>query len=447
MYGSSKIKRYGLDKLALFGLFVLSLATAQLVVTSRSAIRLSAPIELPYSGLSLSVPAGNGWQNDQRWKYQQNGFTLKSVLAIKQSALHAQVHCRYLLAADSRPLKEQLNDREAAMDGQAVQTGQTTIGGVAIDWARIEQQERSTVLFFGTALLPDGRGLNVELLCSTDESDAAEQVFNLIINSIQFTDNGLLRAGAEILAQIRQQGLDNLLASNPQYNQNPQLLCLLSNERGQATGFTMDVLADAGSGEELNIRAAGYYYIRQRPPREMVTFFQTDNRLQKFVWKTEMSGQTGTGGVQITADDPNAMTVNRFDADKENRYMLNPAAIPDILLDFAFGKMLDTEHNKILLDSINSYGTVTLLLVSRMPDADINDRKDYQYVFKTELLDGHGFSSVIYLDNQRQMVRTLLNEEQTYSAERTDAQSILRLFPERSEIVRRREGLLKQDRL
>lgn len=446
MYDSNKAKKYSLDKLALLGLFVLSLAVAKLLVVSKSAVRLSSPIELPYSGLSLSLPSGNGWQSELKWRYQQNGFTLKSALAVKQSVFRAHAQCRYLLAADSRPLPELFNERESAIEGRATQTGQTKIANLTIDWARIEKIERSTVLFFATARLPDNRQLDIDILGSADESGTTELVFNLMINSIKFTDNNLLHAGADIVAQIRQQGLNAILASTPPYNKNSQLFFLLKDRQERPIGFLMDLFIDTGESEPLNIRAADYYYFRDVSPSEQAAFFQADSRFQKFVWRTETAGRTGT---QIVADDPCLITVTRFDRTaEENVYQLNPAAIPDMLLDLAVIKMLDSGYDKIILDVINSDGMVVPTTVTKVRQGQNAVGCDnYPYVLKTEMLDGRGYSTLTCLDDQKQIVRFLLMQEQTYVVERVAEDDILRLFPERSDFVRHRQELLKQDSL
>jgi hypothetical protein len=54
------IRKIGGDKIALLGLFVVSLIIAHAIVVSKSAILLSEPITLADTGLSVSMPLGNG---------------------------------------------------------------------------------------------------------------------------------------------------------------------------------------------------------------------------------------------------------------------------------------------------------------------------------------------------------------------------------------------------
>jgi hypothetical protein len=57
------------------------------------------------------------------------------------------------------------------------------------------------------------------------------------------------------------------------------------------------------------------------------------------------------------------------------------------------------------------------------------------YVFKVELLNGRGFSEQVYLDDQRQISKRLLQQEDTYTIERTVAENILREFPEQGSLL------------
>ncbi len=61
--------------MALLGLFILALLAARFVVALKSAVLLSEPIELPRSGLSVSVPMGNGWYSEEKAEANlQNAF-------------------------------------------------------------------------------------------------------------------------------------------------------------------------------------------------------------------------------------------------------------------------------------------------------------------------------------------------------------------------------------
>ena len=63
-------------------------------------------------------------------------------------------------------------------------------------------------------------------------------------------------------------------------------------------------------------------------------------------------------------------------------------------------------------------------------------------------MDGQGFSEQVYLDGQRRISRMLLQQESTYTFERTGAENILREFPEQgSYILQRKDKILEQNQL
>jgi hypothetical protein len=151
---------------------------------------------------------------------------------------------------------------------------------------------------------------------------------------------------------------------------------------------------------------------------------------------------------------------------KEKDYQISPAAIPDVLGEFILGQMLDANDREILVDIIEADGKITPSLVSRIDthspaalqsqSSETNVAKEETvYVFKVEFLDGRGFSEQVYIDNQRQISRRLLQQESTYTLERTDAENILREFPEQDSYIlqspmdslRRKDKILEQNQL
>ncbi len=154
------------------------------------------------------------------------------------------------------------------------------------------------------------------------------------------------------------------------------------------------------------------------------------------------------------------MTVKEFDLQaKEKDYQISPAAIPDILGEFTFSQMLDSDQKEILVDIIEADGKIIPVLVSRIEasrlpvsqdrsnEADVTG-EEAAYVFKVELLNGLGFSEKVYLDDQRQILKRLSQQESTYTFERTSAENILKEFPEQgSYILQGKDKMLEQNQL
>jgi hypothetical protein len=440
MNDTYRIRRPGGDKIALLGIFVVALLTARLVVGLKSALVLSEPIELTHTGLSLSMPAGNGWQSETQWKYQENAFTLSSEFALGSGRPTARAHCRYLLAARRTTPQKWFAEKASQIDGAIVTTGQTRTDTLTIDWAHIQKTEVLLSAFLGTAELPGNRQLDIEVREITGDTNLAELIFKHIADSVDFEDNRLIGAGAEVIAQIKSKGLDSFLS-----NRNKQTFFLIRDSRKRSIGYMMDVIVDSGAEDEFNIEAAGLFFMRGRNTYEQVGSYQGDNSFDVFVWKSETHGPTRRSRTEVILDEAGLMTVRKFDArPPESSNHLGPTAIPDIFLDQVLGQMLESSKEEIVVDMIGADGTITPAFISRIEtEDDITAGDKAAYVLKLELLDGRGFSEHIYLDGQKRIYRRLVRQQDVYILESATMEDIVREFPERAEDTLRRNRMLE----
>jgi hypothetical protein len=446
MNETHETKKYSAGRIALLGLFILALLIAYFITRSRSAVVLSGPIKLNGSGLSVSLPSGNGWQSEKQWKYQDNGFTLSSVFVIGSGGLPPQAHCRYLLAADSNAPAKRFKQKASAIEGVLAQTGQIQTGTITLDWAHIKKPGFALDIFLGTARLPNDRQLDIEAYQATGETNIAERAFKRIAENAKFEGNQPLNAGIEIVTEIKNTGLDRLLHNRSQESfffikdvaakQDKRPLSSPANK--QPIGFSIDVLVDLGREAELNIQASSFFYIRGQYTREMAAFFKCDNNLEHFNWKSETSDPLGRSGTEIILDKTSVMTVRKFDAQaQEKNYNISPAAIPVLFLEQLLGRTLDRRIEKIIVDIIEADGTVTPMLVSRLEDTAAAE-ENAAYAIKTELLNGRGFYELLYLDEKNQVLKGLLHYENTYLAERTSIENVLKEFPEQADFIRQK---------
>jgi hypothetical protein len=193
MTDTNKVKKLAADKVALLGLFVAALLTARLVVALKSALVLSEPIPLSRTGLSVSVPTGNGWQSQRQWRRQGNGFTLRSDFALGSSEPTARVVCRYLLAAEKTTPRMRF-EQEFEVRGVVVRTDQIHTDTLIVDWAHVTGEEMPLTMYMGTAELPDNRQFDIQVYEITGDVELAEQAFRAVVESLSFKDNRLLTA-------------------------------------------------------------------------------------------------------------------------------------------------------------------------------------------------------------------------------------------------------------
>jgi hypothetical protein len=439
------IKKHEYDKIALLGLFVLSLLMAYIIVAFRSRLQFSDPIPLSQLGLSVSMPSGHGWQGDRQWNYQENMFSVISLFPRGSDRPTAWASCRYLLSAETATPQMQFEQRASAINAVVTQTNQTQTDTLTIDWARIDMPELHFSMFFGTSSLPDNRQLDIEVGQIAGEVELAERIFKSIIESLQFEDNRLLKDGAEIIAEIKRRGIDSFLN-----NQNRKAYFLIKDEAQRNIGFTMDVLVESGvngsdADDRPNIRAAGQFYIKGQNSVDHITAFQCSNNLDDFVYNSETSNGIGRSGAEIILDESDVITIRKFHTQPDEKSCrLGPAMIPDVFLDQLLMQMLESEKKQIIIDIIEATGKIipTFLAVIEIEEATAAD-EDAAYAFELMLLDGRGYSEQLYLDEKKQVYKRLARQDNLYNLERTSAENIAREFPEHADRILRNDRILR----
>lgn len=447
--------RYGADKIALFGLLVLSLLIAQFLTASRSAVVLSEPIGLSYAGLSVSMPSGNGWRTEKQWEYRGNAFILSGVFLPVPPRPTATVQCRYLLAAPQTGVDVRFQQEADAVDGEIAETGQLRADTLTVHWAHIKEQPKQHTIFFATTQLSNGRQLEIELHEATGDTSLARRAFMGIAESLKFEDVSLLAAGGQIVAQIKNKGLSEFLhhpAEKSSQNggtvegQGWRDFFLIKDASGQTIGFTMDVLTfpQQATGmphdstvSSMDIQMASLLYVRGRYPQEQVSIFECENNLDEFFWKSEARSLAGTTAAEIATQQTGVISVTQLGPGPRCKdYQLGPAAIPDILFSQLLSQMLDDDYEEIIVDLIDTEGKITPTLISKI---EMDDTADFegqvQFAFELKFLDGRGFCETVYLDSHRRIKKRMLHQQGLYIIERTDAQTVLKQFPERAKYI------------
>ena len=434
-------KKYAADKIVLLGLFIVAVLIARFIVASRSAIILWEPIKLDFASLSVSMPAGNGWQSEKQWRFQKNAFILSGVFDAGSGKVTASAQCRYRLASTEATADERLKQKASAMSSTIVKTDQIQTDQLTIDWVHIKTQKMLDT-FFGTATLSNNHQCDIEVHQTAGDTDMAEQVFKRITESLKLEDNQLLQAGGDIIAQIKSKGLASFLS-----NQNQQSFFLIKDLRKHTIGFTMDVLVDTGPDAKLNIQAGSFFYIRGRFARESAKFFQSTNNFDEFTWSSETNSIAGRIGTEVILGKDEVMTVKKFSPQTEEKnYRISPEAIPEVLLEQLLSQMLDSDHKKILVEVIENDGTIVPALISRIEAEDsATDEERAQYILKVELLDGRGYTELVYLDSQRHISKRLSLYKRGLILERATVENILRQFPERADYILQKNKMLEQN--
>jgi hypothetical protein len=159
-----------------------------------------------------------------------------------------------------------------------------------------------------------------------------------------------------------------------------------------------------------------------------VTFFQGNDTIDRFYWKSKTNSIRGKKSIEIVANDPSLMTVTtfNFEAATEN-YQLSPAAIPDIFMNQLLELFIASKYDEVTVDIIEAEGMITPALLTKLKPA--ND--DTEFLVKITFLDGSEFFEEVYFDKQRQITKRIIHQNSIFVVEKTAEQQIFELFPER----------------
>jgi len=432
------MNKKGTDKIVFLGLFVLSLLLARLIVATKTAIRLTGPIELEHTGLSIAFPRGGLWQSQKHWSYEQNCFNI-NCFASANGDITTLIGFKYSLAPIKSPPQQWVEDKEALLAAgvqqQGVMESPQPSGLLYMHWAHLARPKELLDFFIATCELPLGRRLELEIHQFNGDAELAEKIFNSVLQSITLIDNEPFDGGADIVGQIKDAGLGRLLEHNRTD------FFIIENLVKQQIGFAVEVQAinpetpAAEDSNGFNIHTAGFYYIRDRFVRQRISLFKTNRNLEKFIWKSETSDITGPKGIEIALEQTGILTVGKpADNNKAQKYQPSPAAIPDALLEAVIRQLLESDYERIIVDIISPDGGIMPTIISKIKTGQ-PDSSEIAYVLLLKAVHKSGFTRQIYLDDKKQILKMLVQRENSYLLKRTTKEDVLEKFPERAEYI------------
>jgi hypothetical protein len=255
-----------------------------------------------------------------------------------------------------------------------------------------------------------------------------------LISSSRYS--GPARAGSRLIGRIKQKGISSFLDT-----ESLRTFFLIKSGSGGAIGFSMETYVDSNDTSEFEINSASMLYMPGRGGREKLSYFRCDQRFDRFNWKSETVRAAGSIGVELSLDEGQNLSVRRLGLNGFQRnYKLDSVVIPDYLLDFVLVEMSQTGYRKIIVDILEHDGMITPALIQKMPlDGSDRDALGAADILKLELLDGRGYSQRAYIDGEGKIFRVKLTQESTYILERSSAEEIRDIFPERADFILRTE--------
>jgi hypothetical protein len=427
-------KKFGADKIVFLGMFIISLLIAQLIVSANSVLVFSDPIELAHSGLSLSIPTGKGWKSTEKWLYADNAFVLSSSYKVEGQFIAAAVSCWYLPVS-----LDQFEKIISDPNIEIVEKGLIHKGNLEIDWVHIKNP---SPVYLGNIKLPDNRTVNIKVIQTTFEIEVAEKVFKKIIESMIFEKDNPVKTGAEIVTEIKSKGIDTFIN-----NLNKQACFFIRDSGNHNLGFTVDLIGNSSADEQFHISAASQLFYAGREPQEQITLFDGNKYLNMYAWQSQTLTRTGRLTTKTALDESGSIKVTNMvnDRTREEHYHDGSMIVPTIFLELLVGRVVENNIKEAVVDMIDSSGNITPALLTFKP-VNENTGEDTKVV-TLEFLNGKGFSDLLYLNDDNQISKEIIQHESTYKLERTDIESIEAEFPDQAGDIINQNQLLDSNSL
>ena len=455
-YGE-KMRKHSADKIFLFGLLVVSLLLAYLVVRAKRVILLGEAVGIPAVGISVRLPSGNGWQSDKTWRHDEDTLVLRSVLRAEPSGQSAQVVCIYRLAGARDSGRAWLEEQAADFPAELCEYGTRRIQQTDLEWVHIKEAGHMSSALAAAAALAHGRWLDIEITQVAGEDEIVQQVFDKVTQNITIEDNGLLEDGLRIISQIKAEGLDKVTAGLDE-----SYYYLVKDSSRRPVGFLVEMLVRPAGTDKAQIQAASFGYITEPYRWETAMMFKSNVGLDEMVWETEteqnrlvqirrgpltLQGQRQAvkSASVVSVEDSNKMTVQRLGPDQvEFETRIPEAAIPDAVITAAYVQMLKSNTDRIIVDAIISDGRIkpAVISVTRKPA----DAPQADCVIETEYI-GDGQTEQTYLDSRMHVIKKVLKLNGIYVLEPVDMEELTRRFPERADYILQRSQAMRNGRL
>jgi len=248
-------------------------------------------------------------------------------------------------------------------------------------------------------------------------------------------------AAIELTTQIKKRGITSILEQTGM-----EKFFLVRNPAGRVAGFTIEVFARNKENQRFHIQSASHYYIKGLYTEEQKTFFQTDDHLEEFSWRSNTVTPRGSKVRTLSLSRGGKLTIRQSGRRPKVQFEIGPATLPNTVLDLVFTQMLEDELDKIILDVIQSDGSIVQTIIYR-DNSEYSDtaEKKRMYKFRLEIAQRKGLIEEFYLDSNKRISSITLAGRRNYSFQRSSISEILKYFPEKAQYLLNREMELKPE--
>lgn len=418
-------------ELVLLAIFMSGIFFAWVLVTFRARVHYSYSVPMPFSGLSVSLPAGEGWQQLEHWKYKDgyNFFYLAGWFKL-QPGRNADVFLEweYMLAEKKGPVDEKVRALITdELGGAIIDEGVANLNGADMFWARFARHSREKDGIVGIAELEFGRYLT--LIIYTEETDMLLAAFKGAVATIEYNPNNLANDGAVFVKQLRSTLVTNIVNNNTMpYTERLYLIRKASQieKPTQLAGFSVERFTETiDNGQRTGITVKGLQCISGQNGWTNEKLFDCNNNFSEFTWQNnhQINGMGNPIFTKISVGKQRVLTINQ----SSKKFRLSPFCIPEILVEFAASEFIEFDKEVILIDILIHNGYVIPAVMSKRTITLQGGNEQGHEVRLDLLYDGHTYEEMTF-NNNKDLIKKTSKGKELLETEKSDWDELLLKF-------------------
>lgn len=404
------------DKIALLAILVVGVLFSLIVVSIKNNIRLDKPIELPFSGFSASLPAGENWNTKTpQWVFDnENNYFYIGAIDKQKGMTSTVAQWRYIVCPEGRNVSEILAKRGEEFGGYSGER-KTFIGDGFGAYLADFRREIGEYVYLAIVVLEPGRAAELEV--RGKDTYLAEDIFISLLNDAKFETNGLLNKGRLVAEEAFNKSV------GPDTRKPLEKLYLIDSN-GLLDGFSglREVKIDnADAIKSIMFASMGVYDIYRQ------NFFTrgSDGRLTwKFVQKGSQSDMKKEILLEVGTD--RLLTVTDFTKKTEKELLLGYSNWPEIMEFELFEALIDSDFDKCVVDMLSSRGQVLPAFIEKKRETDGTWQISMSYFHTPK------FNLTIHTDDNGIILKRQLDTDVRHKMRQCSREEILARYPENS---------------
>ena len=392
------LKRYSLTEIALLAVFVLGIGLAYIIVKVRQQVRISEPVALFGSGLSVSMPTNPGWEYETAWRYESDNSMALVAKHQRGRFRDASVQWRYHLSCPEGSAREIL-ERRIQQAGTKYSSIETLAGTVDMDYTIVDPDDTDQPFFLGFARLDFGRCLELRVYPQDADEYYAETLFRSLASGVQYEQPEQLQRGKELTGDF----WNSLKVNKRSFNENSEDAFLIKSPQEETVGYSHSqytvVDAEGIQHPQLSVDQYEQNFMRVKSSLQL----QTD---RLFTWTTSFQ-RIGMNKAQsyTISNGPDGIVQVHSDFEEDRQFATDFLFVPELLLPEYVALLLDLDMESIIVDILLLNGIMVPAQISHVDISEAFARsEDIAYVIRINFLNRRESMDELYYDTDKRLI-------------------------------------------